>query len=65
MKETDKEYYARRGNEERQRARSAASRESRLAHGDFADLCNEKASGSANVNSRRGIRRAAEQPDEE
>lgn len=65
MKETDKEYYARRGNEERKRARCATSRESRLAHEDFADLCNEKASGSANVNSRRGIRPAPEQSDNE
>jgi len=64
MKETDKEYYTRRGNEERMRARSATSRASRLAHGDFADLCNERASGSANVNSRRGIRPAPEHPED-
>jgi len=58
MKETDKEYYTRRGSEERKRARIAVSRESRLIHGDIADLCNEKAGGSANFNSRQGIRAA-------
>jgi len=58
MKETDKEYYTRRGSEERKRARGAGSLESRLIHGDLADLCNEKAGGSANFNSRQGIRAA-------
>lgn len=56
MKETDREYYTRRGNEERKRARSAATRESEALHDDFADLCHEKANGSANVNGRTGIR---------
>lgn len=64
MRETDKEYYTRRGAEERKRARSAASRASQLAHGDFADLCNEKAGESANTNSRRGIRPPPEHPDD-
>jgi hypothetical protein len=56
MKESDKQYYKRRGDEERGRARSAASTESRSIHDDLADLCHEKANGSANVNDRKGIR---------
>lgn len=57
MKETDKEYYSRRGSEERGRARSATTPQSEAIHEDLADLCHERANGSANVNSRRGIRR--------
>ncbi len=57
MKETDKEYYSRRGNEERRRARSAATRQSEAIHDDLADLCHERANGSANVNSKSGIRK--------
>jgi hypothetical protein len=56
MKETDKEYYARRGNEERRRARKAATPQSEAIHDDLADLCHERSNGSANVNSRNGIR---------
>lgn len=56
MKETDKQYYSRLGNEERIRARAAATRESQSIHDDLADLFYEKAHGSANVNGRRGIR---------
>ena len=55
MKETDKEYHNRRGREERKRSRSAATRESRSIHSDLADLHNERANGSANVNSKMGI----------
>lgn len=54
--ETDKEYYVRRGNEERDRARTASTSESQSAHDDLADLCHEKANGSANMNGKRGIR---------
>ncbi|HWI77276.1 MAG TPA: hypothetical protein VNS53_09380 [Sphingomicrobium sp.] len=57
MKETDKEYYARRGSEERSRARTAATSLSEAIHDDLADLCHERANGSANVNSKNGIRR--------
>ncbi len=57
MKETDKQYYARRGKEERERSRAAATTETQSIHSDIADLYQEKASGSANVNSKRGIRR--------
>ena len=55
MKETDKEYYNRRGSEERKRGRSAATAKSRSIHSDLADLHNERANGSANVNGRTGI----------
>ena len=56
MKETDKEYYDRRGREERYRSRSANSSASRTIHGELADLCHERAHGSANVNGKTGIR---------
>jgi protein required for attachment to host cells len=56
VKETDKQYYSRRGNEERSRARTAATDESRSIHDDLADLCHERANRSANVNGRKGIR---------
>jgi hypothetical protein len=56
MKETDKEYYKRRGSEERDRARIAVTRESQTIHDELADLCHEKANGSANMNGRSGIR---------
>lgn len=56
VKETDKQYYSRRGSEERSRARTAATDESRSIHDDLADLCHERANGSANVNGRKGIR---------
>lgn len=56
MGETDKQYYSRRGNEERGRARTAATDESRSIHEDLADLCFERANGSANMNGRKGIR---------
>jgi hypothetical protein len=59
MQESDKEYYTRRGGEERSRARSATSRESEAIHDSLADLCHERANGSSNVNSRTGIRRAS------
>jgi hypothetical protein len=57
MQETDKEYYTRRGSEERGRARAAATPESEAIHDDLADLCHERANGSSNENSRMGIRR--------
>jgi hypothetical protein len=57
MQETDKEYYTRRGGEERKRARNAATRQSEAIHDDLADLCHERANGSANVNSKNGIHR--------
>lgn len=56
MKETDKQYYFRRGNEERQRSRTAATGEGQSIHDELADLCHEKANGSANVNGKNGIR---------
>lgn len=55
MKETDKEYYTRRGGEERKRGRSAGSPQSQAIHNDLADLHHERANGSANVNGRKGI----------
>jgi hypothetical protein len=58
MKETDKEYYTRRGTEERKRARTATSRKSQSIHSDFSDLCHERANGSANVNGKTGIESA-------
>ena len=57
MRETDKEYYSRRGTEERSRARSASTPQSEAIHDDLADLCHERANGSANVNGRTGIKR--------
>ena len=56
MEETDKQYYTRRGNEERKRSRSAATGDSRSIHGTLADLCHERAHGSVNVNDKTGIR---------
>ena len=56
MKETDKEYYARRGNEERRRGRNATSTKTQTIHSDIADLYHGRANGSANVNSKTGIR---------
>jgi hypothetical protein len=56
MKESDKEYYSRRGGEERKRARSAATAKSQAIHNDLADLHHERANGSANVNGRNGIK---------
>jgi hypothetical protein len=60
MKETDKQYYSRRGKEERGRARTAVTSESQSIHQDLADLYHEKANGSANMNGRRGIRPPAQ-----
>jgi len=62
MKELDKEYYTRRGNEERNRSQNALTIESQSIHRDLADLCHEKANGSANVNSKQGIRGAKQPP---
>jgi hypothetical protein len=57
MKETDKQYYTRRGHEERSRSRdSGASIRSQQLHSELADLCHEQANGSANVNRIKGIR---------
>jgi hypothetical protein len=56
VKETDKEYHSRRGGEERKRGRSAATAKSQAIHNDLADLHHERANGSANVNSRKGIK---------
>jgi hypothetical protein len=56
MKETDQEYYTRRGIEERRRAQSAATAKSQSIHSDIADLCHERANGSANVNGKKGIK---------
>ena len=55
MKESNREYHSRRGSEERKLSRSAATEESRSIHSDLADLHNERANGSANVNGRTGI----------
>jgi len=57
MRETDKQYYSRRGGEERNRARTASTPQSEAIHDVLADLCHERANGSANVNSKTGIRR--------
>jgi hypothetical protein len=56
VQETDKQYYTRRGNEERKRARNAATSEGQSIHDDLADLCHQKANGSANMNGKNGIR---------
>lgn len=56
MKETDKQYYTRRGSEERNRARTAATDETQSIHDHLADLCHERANGSANMNGKQGIR---------
>ena len=61
MEETDKQYYSRRGNEERKRSRSAATSDSRSSHGTLADLCHGRAHGSANVNDGTGIRSRAQE----
>ena len=58
MKETDKQYYTRRGREERKRARTAATADSQSIHSDLSDLCHERANGSANVNGKKGIQSA-------
>jgi hypothetical protein len=55
MKETDREYYTRRGREERKLARTAATAEGRSIHKGLSDLCHERANGSANVNGKNGI----------
>lgn len=55
MEETDKQYYSRRGKEERSRSRSATSTQSEAIHHELADLYHERANGSANVNKRNGI----------
>jgi hypothetical protein len=55
MRETDKEYYTRRGGEERKRGRTAATAKSQSIHNDLADLHHERANGSANVNAKMGI----------
>ena len=57
MTETEKEYYTRRGREERKRARGAATPESHSFHDDIANLYREKANGSTNENGKTGIRR--------
>jgi hypothetical protein len=62
MTETEKEYYTRRGREERKRARGAATPESHSIHDDIADLYREKANGSANENGKTGIRRPGRSP---
>lgn len=59
MRETDKQYYTRRGKEERECARTAATSKSQTIHDDLADLCHERANGSANVNKKTGIRPAS------
>jgi hypothetical protein len=61
MKETDKEYYARRGKEERGRSRTAGTQHSRNLHAELADLCQEESSNPANENGRNGIRGATRQ----
>lgn len=55
MKETDKEYHFRRSSEERKRGRSAATAKTRSIHSDLADLHQERANSSANVNGKKGI----------
>lgn len=64
MKETDKQYYTRRGKEERNRSRdAAASTQSQRLHAELADLCHEQANGSANENRKNGIRARARSSD--
>jgi hypothetical protein len=62
MEETDKQYYSRRGKEERSRSRTATSTQSEAIHDELADLYHERANGSANVNKRKGIRGLATMP---
>jgi len=52
MEENDREYFKRRGKEERQRAMSAATPQAQSLHGRLADMCDERANRSANENSR-------------
>lgn len=52
MEETDKQYYGRRGKEERQRSRDAGSEQSRSLHNELADLHEERCNGSSNENGR-------------
>lgn len=52
MEETDRQYYARRGQEERNRAAKARSDNCRDIHSRLADLHEERANNSANENSR-------------
>lgn len=56
MKETDKQYYSRRGKEEQERSETATCSESESIHAELADLCYERGNRSANVNSKSGIR---------
>lgn len=63
MQETDKQYYSRRANEERDRSRSAASTETQLLHAELSDLCNQQANSSVNENGKKGIRRRVRSPD--
>lgn len=59
MQETDREYYSRRGKEERRRSLEATTTKTQSIHDELADLCHEKANGSANVNKKNGIRARA------
>ena len=52
MKESDRDYFARRGREERERSRIAASPRLQSIHRQLADLCEEQSNRSANENSR-------------
>ena len=56
MKETDRQYYTRRGNEERRRSRTATSSETQNLHAELSDLCHAQANGSVNENGKSGIR---------
>jgi hypothetical protein len=56
VEETEKQYYTRRGNEERHRSRAAGSTYAQAIHAELADLYHERANGSTNVNKRSGIR---------
>jgi hypothetical protein len=58
MKETEKQYYGRRGKEERERSRGAGSEESRSLHNELADLHMERANGSSNENGRNRWKRS-------
>ena len=52
MEESDKQYYGRRGKEERERSRRTGSKQARSIHNELADLHEEHANGSANENGR-------------
>ena len=52
MEESEKDYFRRRGREERERSKGAATRQAQSLHAALADLYEEQANRSANENSR-------------